>query len=1077
MSIFGNGVIGGWDVTKGDGLSVTVTPGRGNIRYTSARTQFPVTIRDLPASSVVYIYARLTNTTRLNETVEFFKSPLSNIGDSSFLLLARVVTGAFTVQEITTSVRQDIGFIELIRDAIKDHKHRGGADNPSKIDLSSEVKGQLPSFRIADLDAEKIASGTFELERLPLIDHSELLNVGLLTHPQLDSFVKTLEVGNRELFGEISTANLLQMLIAMKFVHDDPTSPFYVDTRYVDENWINAFTVIPGITPDSFIDFNATTAQVNLADHYVKGIPPSTGTSFYVNYDSALAWNAAYTQQHVAVTGSSVTLAYRDDNEQNLVVVEGFESATANGQNLSSLFKKETVVRQDNASLTASNSALNVVEGFWSGKFKHQQKFRNQFVKEFSEAQNWSTYDTFSIYVKCTDSLHGAVKFYFVSSTNELSIDYTLLEEDEITENADPAANGFEQRSISLMTVPFRDRISKIVIYTDDLDSAFSFYVDQITIQRAVLLPDDGTIVLRYSSSSRLTFSNIEWNAIEPSGTNITVRVRAADGTVYLTRADWTPYLTNGEPVNLQGTDLEIEIKLYPDSEKIQAPILNWLRVLILTQAEIDGYQIDSVEEFGRGSSENTRITTPAAVVLDTPIYVDSYYFAEANRVNQGHVNSETGTEFMEMDDVFMDGGKTPISPNSIFSFVESGNSGRLNHARLFEPRSVRRQTDRSFLVADTYNDRILSLSEDGDLLGGFGSIGYSHANKTFPIAASLDTRTGILYVVWSRSINFRNVDVAHITLQSTTRSVRLVKDFDKIMGLSSAELAGVNAEGQILPIYLSAQNAAEAQKLPGENQSYIFIDQNALSEMNTDSVFYRTVVSELGIPLFVGKFAYIDGIFTPTWADRTETNGYIVCNAKTAVKDWSFPSGVSESLSKKDSVSDILMLDENHNVVFGKDGLMQFSPFVPGRAEKLGDRLLIGGLKPGGQDGTPQSGRVFNFRTVRGDSPSRQEQKRTLNDLFFGGPSPYVGSVVVYDLRSGSTVFEYISPEGMLVSDVDIDPVTGYYIVAESSVTKSGRVIKLDANGNIVFSFGEGLYSLINDVFVQYDGSVVVST
>ena len=83
----------------------------------------------------------------------------------------------------------------------------------------------------------------------------------------------------------------------------------------------------------------------------------------------------------------------------------------------------------------------------------------------------------------------------------------------------------------------------------------------------------------------------------------------------------------------------------------------------------------------------------------------------------------------------------------------------------------------------------------------------------------------------------------------------------------------------------------------------------------------------------------------------------------------------------------------------------------------------------------------------------------------------------MVYDLRSNSTVFEYTSGEGVAVSDVDIDPVTGEYIVAESSLDKSGRVIKLDANGNIVFAFGEGLYSLINDIAVQYDGSVVVST
>ena len=64
-----------------------------------------------------------------------------------------------------------------------------------------------------------------------------------------------------------------------------------------------------------------------------------------------------------------------------------------------------------------------------------------------------------------------------------------------------------------------------------------------------------------------------------------------------------------------------------------------------------------------------------------------------------------------------------------------------------------------------------------------------------------------------------------------------------------------------------------------------------------------------------------------------------------------------------------------------------------------------------------------------------------------------------------------------MLVSDVDLDAVSGTYVVAESSFDKSGRIIKLDSSGNIVFSFGEGTHSIINDINVQVDGSIVIST
>jgi len=82
-----------------------------------------------------------------------------------------------------------------------------------------------------------------------------------------------------------------------------------------------------------------------------------------------------------------------------------------------------------------------------------------------------------------------------------------------------------------------------------------------------------------------------------------------------------------------------------------------------------------------------------------------------------------------------------------------------------------------------------------------------------------------------------------------------------------------------------------------------------------------------------------------------------------------------------------------------------------------------------------------------------------------------------VLDTQTGATSFEYSSPEGVLASDVDIDTSSGNYVIAESSFKKSGRIIKVDTIGNIVFSFGEGLYSVINSISVQIDGSMIVST
>ncbi len=1081
MSIFGNGVIDGWTVAAEESFSVSIGEGFGNINFTAARTTFPATISDIAPNTVGYVFARSKRRTTFAEDVEFFMSPTRNINDPNFLLLAEVVAGPLSIELVDNSVRQDIGFLQLIQAAIRLHRHRGGSLNPSKIDLQSEVKGQLPSFRIADFDAEKITTGTFDLSRIPLLNHQELSNVGLLTHPQLDTFVRTIETSNKELFGEIDTANLLQLIIGMKLVYDDPESPFFIAGSLVDENMINELTVIPGITPDTFIDFENTTAEVNLTQHFIRGVPPQTGTSFFVNYDTALAWASVFSRSNLIIVGNTLTLAFNEDEESNIITIEGFESASERGQSLAGgeggqeLFRKETIILTDDADITAEASSTNVIEGFFSGEFSHRQSFRNQYVKEFTETQDWSTFDSFIVHVKCLDSIHGPVKLFFENEAGDKSTEFVILDQDEVTENPDPAQNGFETRVISISTIAFRDAVKKFVIFTDDLENPFTFFIDFINIQRSILLPEDGQMIIRFSSAVSVVFASIEWTSIEPTGTDIQVRVRSANGTVFLTRADYTPFLNSDDLINLEGTDIEIEVTFFPDDDRIIAPTLQSLRLLILTEAESDGFIITTDDDFSRGTGENIEASS-SQLELDTPIYVDSYYFCLGNAVNQIHEETNTNGDKFAQGELAIFGTNTPISPNQIFKTIEDGETS-VSLPRLFEPRSVIRGSGRSFVVADTYNDRVLEFDEDQNLLSGVGSINYE-ASKLFPISAVVDVRTGILYLVWSQRISFAVVDVGKMILQTTGQQIQLVRDFDKVLGLTTAELQSVSAEGQIMPIHLSAQNAGLAQQLSATG-SFLFVDGEALSTgFDSNSVFYRAVVSGLGLPVFIGNFAYIDGIFTPTYAEKTVDGGFVIANATVAVKEYTFPSATTEeSVTLNSSVSNIIELDRNNNVIFGSN-IIKFSPFVPGRAEKLSSStLLIGGLKPTGVDGAPTTEDPFDFRSISGNDETKSSQKRALSQILFGGTTPHVGAVVIFDTRAGATTFEYTSAEGIVVSDVDVDPNSGEFVVAESSLQKSGRIIKLDSAGNIVFSFGEGLYSLINDVYVQIDSSIVIST
>ena len=69
-SIFGNGVISGWDITS-NGLSLQVNNGIGIISNLACESDFPQTIDSLPANDSFSVYAIVTGNTSTNRTVSF----------------------------------------------------------------------------------------------------------------------------------------------------------------------------------------------------------------------------------------------------------------------------------------------------------------------------------------------------------------------------------------------------------------------------------------------------------------------------------------------------------------------------------------------------------------------------------------------------------------------------------------------------------------------------------------------------------------------------------------------------------------------------------------------------------------------------------------------------------------------------------------------------------------------------------------------------------------------------------------------------------------------------------------------
>ncbi len=258
-SVFGNGVISGWDVIITSDLKVTITPGIGIIQSLAAETTFPLDVINLPSSDSFSIYAVIDGDTATNRTVSFRFSRV-DLGEGS-IKLADVITGATGVISVDTTVRTLVGFKAIIDDEVQHHRHTG---SPPKIQLDQETKGLLPGALLANQDASKIVSGQFTADRVGQIDHNRLKNVGFLTHAQLDSLVGSIQRDNEQLLGEISTVNLLRYVLAAKYSDDT-----------IDETFVNELAIIPGVSPDSFTDWTSTTANLDPITQCISGIPPS----------------------------------------------------------------------------------------------------------------------------------------------------------------------------------------------------------------------------------------------------------------------------------------------------------------------------------------------------------------------------------------------------------------------------------------------------------------------------------------------------------------------------------------------------------------------------------------------------------------------------------------------------------------------------------------------------------------------------------------------------------------------------------------------------------------------------------
>jgi len=1049
-NVFGNGVINGWEVTDNttgqfNNISVRIAPGIGIINFLAAQSSTTFTVDHLSPNSTVFIYATLTGSTVVDRVINFTQS-IYDSSSPSLIKLAKVVTTATGISLIDSDVRDLISFEALIQEQENAHKHRG---TPSKIDLATETKNQLPGSKIESIDASQVASGVFDINRIPVIDHDDLSNNGLLSHAALDTFAMSLSQNNKQLLGEIATVNLMKHIIFMKYKYAD-----------VDDHFINELALIPGISPDSFIDFDASSPDiVDLVNQCIHGKTVRTGNFTSVYWDNDIAFlNAAYSV-NVVVANDTVTLA-RDS--MITYVIDNFNGAgvVSPGQDIPGFTKTMTLI-EDDLSLKFAGGDSEKTEGYYGGKFDTTRKYRAVFTKEIPEdKRDWTDYSEFLLYVKTLTNTHLPVYVYWVNGegvTEAQSPVWTVLETDEQTDTG--TNNNFKEFKTDISGVA-RNDVRRFVIYTDDTAGDFYFYLDNIYVRHINLTVPQGTIRFRHSSASEVTFHSLCYHTATPTATDIQVRAKVANSPDLLARTPYSLPLRSGETFATNGTDIEIEVTLMTTDYTLTSTLYS-LELKMLVTADFQGYDVPTHYPFSSGElMSNIVINTDTSVErlkLLEPINVGGKSFATRDNINEMNTT--------KVAILGIAGSKMPISPNQAKTW-----NNNISH-KFNELNSAIRKYNKDFIVADRSNHRVVQVDKNQTLVRGFGSV--TVTDTTFyPMTSCYNSLTGVLTIVFSKGVTASTAVLTKIDLYVGSNKYTLDEN-DIIL---SGETSAVRKNTQIFEIRLAA---AKQVRLSGVT-SDVFVNVNADAfPLEIDFADDATnLLGVKGIECFIGDFTYMDGIHSPIFANILTNGNWVVGNSFVNYD----PSATTSTVPTMPQTSDpacVLEFDPDDLSTVFSSGLVRFSDYSLGSiVEYETNKLLVAGIAVRSSPYTPPlTGTQLLASTPSAMLTDRVRFRAAAIDALVG----YSGIVTIIDKTTGGIVFTYHSPDGMYASDAAFctrPADNGSILITESTFgVSSGRITKIDNFGNINWVVGsDGTFNIINDAHPLLDGHTVVS-
>jgi hypothetical protein len=745
FSIMGNGILYGWDIRSNpsDGLSCRISSGAGHVGFVAVES-LGENIVNLAPDSINYLYAQLTRDSYWTKNVNFFSFIDKLREDGKNLHIGIIYTDNEKIINIDSSVRTELGFLKLINDAIKNHKHNGSINNPNPIDLYSEVHGILRQSNLPDLDASIIKTGIINENLIPQIDHIKgLINQGTLTHSQLDSYIESLSISDKKLMGEVSTINLLQLILGLKHIYPD-----------IDEYLKNYISFIPGISSDEYIDFDNTTATVDTRTYMEGGTHTIYGTSENNFENYAYNWGGIYD--------------LIDHNKENIIIQNNeaileteFINLSLDDFNSISGWSSQSEITGIPFFISLDNS--NFVTPPRSGKFNitgREIEARLIMNKNFI-SQNWSQYNFlhFKLYTENID--HGDLFFHI---NNDPINTIKILNKNQFTIDDQTLMNGWQEIIIDLRRIQ-RNNIHSIGFYisTNDgwnTEKNFNFNVDNFVLKSDIIHKKNGFIEFSFNSPSMKKFNSIEiqkklLNESNPDWSGSSMVVEYYSDNVYnkIIINEFDNIYLLVLPENFMSNEIIFKIIINSSNNLKNSPVFKSLKLNYSIIAEENNFNISSEQEWINGEKFNVDVNHDGSISVRDNKNLNTIIYG-----NNGKINL--------MDDNFkniftFNGSMIPDSIHQSLNKLPNG-YGLITGVAYGENENI--------WISDIDNDTILELNKSGLVRGFYGSYLYNPLDKTINLnefkstnqyvnvlSCNLNLKNDTLYIVYDKNID--NID------------------------------------------------------------------------------------------------------------------------------------------------------------------------------------------------------------------------------------------------------------------------------------------------------------------------------